>query len=363
VRLTDVETVDCERLAGPPVPTPSGVVVAVRHRGAVQLRRVPTTAAEPLVLADLPLLAAERGAVRGFAADGDRVVAAVSTPENPGDVQLVQPGADPVRVTDLNAALRDTGVRSPVELTGSASDGYPVHGWLVLPEGDGPHPVLLVVHGGPFMYHGWGFFDEAQVYARAGYAVVLPNPRGSSGYGQAHGQAVIGAFGTVDVDDVLSVLDLALARPDTDSDRVGVMGGSYGGFMTSWLAAHHGERFRAAWSERAVNAWDSFGGSSDIGWFFADAYCGADPDAQRRMSPLTHAGKITMPFAVVHSEQDWRCPLEQAQRMFVALRRNGVAAELLVFPGEGHELTRSGRPRHRKQRFDAVLEWWGRHLG
>ncbi|RKT56678.1 S9 family peptidase [Saccharothrix australiensis] len=354
VRLTDVEGVDCEKAAGPPVVVGDDVLVAVRHRGAVELRRVPLDGVE-LPLSALEVLAGEQAEVRAFAADGDTVVAVVSRADNPGEVVRVGGGV----LTSFGSAVP---ARPLVELTGSASDGYPVHGWLVLPEGEGPHPVLLVVHGGPFMYHGWGFFDEAQVYAGAGYAVVLPNPRGSAGYGQAHGQAVIGGFGTVDVDDVLSVLDVALERPDLDADRVGVMGGSYGGFMTSWLAAHHGERFRAAWSERAVNAWDSFSGSSDIGWFFTEAYCGPDPEAHKAMSPLTYAEKVSMPFMVAHSEHDWRCPLEQAQRMFVALRRNGVEAELLLFPGEGHELTRSGKPRHRKQRFDAVLEWWDRHL-
>lgn len=356
-RLTDLETVDCERLAGCPVITATGVLVGVRNRGAVELRRVPFDADEA-VLADLELVAGHQAQVKAFTEDAGRIAFIVSTPDKPGEVVLVDGGTERV-LTDFP---KPAGLRTAVELTGSASDGYPVHGWLVLPEGEGPHPVVLAVHGGPFMYHGWGFYDEAQVYANAGYAVVLPNPRGSAGYGQAHGQAVVGAFGTVDVDDVLSVLDVALSRPDLDADRVGVMGGSYGGFMASWLAAHHGERFRAAWSERAVNSWDSFSGSSDIGWFFPDAYCGPDQDVQRAMSPLTYAEKITMPFAVVHSEQDWRCPLEQAQRMFVALRRNGVAAEMLIFPGEGHELTRSGKPRHRRQRFDAVLEWWGRHL-
>ncbi|PRY42280.1 S9 family peptidase [Umezawaea tangerina] len=357
-RLTDVETVDCERAAGVPVVTGSGILVAVRNRGAVELRRVPLDASGA-VLDDLEVVAGQGGEVKSFGADGDRVVAVVSTSDNPGEVVLVGTGA----ITDFAAPLRAAGVRASVELTGTAPDGYPVHGFLVLPEGEGPHPVVLAVHGGPFMYHTKGFFDEAQVYASAGYAVVLPNPRGSAGYGQAHGQSIVGGFGTVDVDDVLAVLDAALERPELDADRVGVMGGSYGGFMTSWLAAHHGERFRAAWSERAVNAWDSFGGSSDIGWFFADAYCGADPAKQQAMSPLTYAEKISMPFAVVHSEHDWRCPLEQAQRMFVALRRNGVPAEMLIFPGEGHELTRSGKPRHRHQRFDAVLDWWSRHLG
>jgi dipeptidyl aminopeptidase/acylaminoacyl peptidase len=103
-------------------------------------------------------------------------------------------------------------------------------------------------------------------------------------------------------------------------------------------------------------------GSSDIGYFFVDAYIGSSPEVQRERSPLTYAAQIKIPFAVVHSEQDWRCPLEQAQRMFVALRRAGAPAEMLLFPGEGHELSRSGRPRHRVQRFEAILEWWARHL-
>ncbi|MGQ0838854.1 prolyl oligopeptidase family serine peptidase [Actinokineospora sp.] len=359
-RLTDPETVDCEGAAGRPLVTATGVLVAVRNRGAVELRRV-AIGADGATLSELGLVAGEQGMVKGFAADGDRVVCSLSTWDTPGEVVLVA-GDETCRLTDFSAALRDRGVRPLIEIKASAPDGYATHGWLVLPEGEGPHPVILSVHGGPFMYYGWGLFDEAQVYAAAGYAVVLPNPRGSAGYGEQHGRAIIGAMGTVDVDDVLSVLDAALERPDLDAGRVGLMGGSYGGWMTGWLAAHHGERFTAAWSERAVNAWDSFVGGSDIGWWFADAYCGPDPAAQHEMSPLTHADKIRMPFAVVHSEHDWRCPVEQAQRMFVKLRRNGVAAELLLFPGEGHELTRSGSPRHRRQRFDAVLDWWSRHL-
>lgn len=347
-RLTDVETVDIEGRSGAPVADAHGVLAVVRNRGALELRRIPFDGGPGEVLAGA------QAAVTSFATDGSTVVAVVSTPDSPGQVEFVGTG--------VRTSFPSVPACRVVELDGSASDGYPVHGWLVLPDGEGPHPVVLAVHGGPFMYHSWGFFDEAQVYASAGYAVVLPNPRGSASYGQSHGQAVIGKFGTVDVDDVLSLLDVALARDDCDADRVGVMGGSYGGFMASWLSAHHGERFRAAWSERAVNAWDSFTGSSDIGYYFPDAYCGPDPDVQRAQSPLTYAEKINLPFAVVHSEHDWRCPLEQAQRMFVALRRRGVEAEMIIFPGEGHELTRSGQPRHRKQRFDAVLEWWGRHL-
>jgi dipeptidyl aminopeptidase/acylaminoacyl peptidase len=354
-RLTDEETVDCEDI--PPRLTESAVLFAVRNRGAVELRSVPVSG-ELVPLQDTVLLAGARGRLRDFAVDGSRIVTVVSTPDSTGRVE----SAGSV-LADFSEPLRAAGLCEVREITGESPDGYPSHGWLVLPDGPGPHPVLLAVHGGPFAYHGWGFFDEAQVYASAGYAVVLPNPRGSAGYGQSHGQAIVHAFGTVDVDDVLSVLDRALEQPELDSSRVGVMGGSYGGFMTSWLAAHHGQRFRAAWSERAVNAWDSFTGSSDIGWVFTSAYVGEDLETQLKTSPLTHADQIKIPFAIVHSEHDWRCPVEQAQRMFVALHRQGTPVELLLFPGEGHELTRSGQPRHRAERFEAVLEWWSRHLG
>lgn len=356
-RLTDAETVDCDPAAGPPVPFGGELLVAVRTRGAVELRAVPRGADEA-GLDDLRVVGGERARVTAFAADGDAIVAAMTTPESRGDLFLL--GSGPL--TDWSKPLRDKGIRPLTELSATSADGYPVHGWLVLPDGDGPHPALLVVHGGPFADYGWGLFDEAQVYASAGYAVVLANPRGSAGYGESHGRAILHALGTVDADDLLALFDAALDRPDLDGDRTGLMGGSYGGFMTGWLAAHHGERFRAAWSERAVNAWDSFTGSSDIGWKFTRCYVGDDPAEQRARSPLTYADKIGIPFAVVHSEFDWRCPVEQAQRLFVALKRAGTETELLLFPGEGHELSRSGRPRHRVRRFEAVLDWWSRHL-
>ncbi|RSM70484.1 S9 family peptidase [Kibdelosporangium aridum] len=354
-RLTDVETIDCEESVAPQL-VGSSVLVSIINRGASELRRIPLSASA-ITLAETTLLAGARGKVKAFAVDGSRVVAAVSTPDSAGCVVF----EDKV-LADFSEPLRASGVHEVREITGKSRDGYESHGWVVLPDGPGPHPVLLAVHGGPFAYHGWGFFDEAQIYASAGYLVILPNPRGSTGYGQAHGQAIVQAFGTVDVDDVLSLLDAALELPEADPSRVGVMGGSYGGFMTSWLAAHHGQRFRAAWSERAVNAWDSFTGSSDIGYSFTDCYVSTDWETQVKTSPLTYADQIKIPFAVVHSEHDWRCPVEQAQRMFVALHKQGTPVEFLLFPGEGHELTRSGQPRHRKQRFEAVLDWWARHL-
>ena len=223
--------------------------------------------------------------------------------------------------------------------------------------------MLLAIHGGPFSQYSYSLYDEAQVYAGAGYVVVLGNPRGSSGYGEAHGRAIKHAMGTVDADDLLALLDAALATDGVDRDRVGVMGGSYGGYMTTWLIGHVGERFRAAIVERAVTAFDSFTGSSDIGFTFTDEYAGSDPAAVAAQSPLTYVGKIDIPTLIIHSEHDWRCPVEQAQRLYVALRTRGVPTELLLFPGEGHELSRSGLPSHRLARFEAVLDWWARHLG
>jgi dipeptidyl aminopeptidase/acylaminoacyl peptidase len=247
------------------------------------------------------------------------------------------------------------------ERTASAPDGHPVHGWVTTPPGPGPHPVLLTIHGGPFAQYGWSLFDETQVYVSAGYAVVQCNPRGSSGYGSAHGRAIRGGFGELDAADVLAFLDAALEDPDLDGDRVGIMGGSYGGYLTTLLIGRT-SRFAAAISERAFLDPVSFVGSSDIGWTFPDQYLGTDPDRLAAQSAMTNAGSITTPTLVIHSEEDWRCPVEQGARLYVELKRRGVPSELLLFPGEGHELSRSGRPKHRLARFEHVLRWWARWL-
>jgi dipeptidyl aminopeptidase/acylaminoacyl peptidase len=278
-----------------------------------------------------------------------------------GELGVVRDGAVH-RLTDFGAQVREHCPPRPiVELTPSAPDGHALHGFLVTPDGPGPHPVLLMIHGGPFTQYGWTLFDEAQVYAGAGYAVVYGNPRGSSGYGAAYGDWIRGSVGERSMVDLIAMLDDALARPELDETRVGVLGGSHGGFMTSWLIGHT-DRFKAAVSERAVNAIDSFEGSSDIGWGFGFDLYGPGVEHQHAESPLTYADKITTPVLIVHSEQDWRCPLEQGQRLYVALRNRDAEVEMLVFPGEGHELSRSGLPSHRVARFDAIVDWFGRYL-
>ncbi len=374
-RLTDVATVHVDADAGDPVVVDGLVLVAVDDRGTVAVRAVPVDGRD-VPLHEMAVVLGGPRVVKGFAVNGPRIAAVIADAASCGDIVMgdltdlkrAAAAGEPspeVRLSDISAPLREAGLAGVVEITATATDGYPVHGWLVLPPDGaftGPHPVLLSVHGGPHSAYTRSVFDEAQMYATNGYAVVLPNPRGSAGYGEGHGRAIVGRLGTVDVDDVLALLDAALARDDLDAARVGVMGGSYGGFMTSWLASHAPGRFVAGISERAVNAWDSFAGSSDIGYFFADAYVGSDPDRQRALSPLQHADRIDIPLLIVHSEQDWRCPLEQAQRLFVALKLRGHETEMLLFPGEGHELSRSGRPKHRQQRFEAILDWWARYL-
>ena len=361
VRMTDELTVDVETATGPVLVTDDAVLVTVRDRGSVGLRSVPLSA-ENVPLDDLPLLTDTHVEVKAQVRAGVRVVAVIADPTSAGEIHLLDAAGGDQTLTELSAPLQGAGLIAPKEIETAGPDGYPVHGWLFLPPGEGPHPVILLIHGGPHAAYGWGVFDEAQVYAAAGYAVVMGNPRGSAGYGLDHGRVLVGRLGEVDVTDVLTLLDAALEHPECDATRVGVMGGSYGGFMTSWLVGHHGDRFRAGISERALNAWDSFEGSSDIGYGFGESYVGTGRDRQWSMSPLAAAGDIAIPLLIIHSEQDWRCPIEQAQRLFVALANRGAPVEMLLFPGEGHELSRSGQPRHRVQRFEAILDWWGRHL-
>lgn len=369
-RLTDAETVHVGRLAA----DGDGVVGVDLVRGKGVAFRVDATGA--MTRWDVP------GSVVSVGAGGGARVAVCADVDAPGELVLLtpvplvepsgmvaerdearEPGEAPVqRLTAFGSALRQASPAVvPLELTAMAPDGYPVHGWVVRPDGDGPHPVLLMLHGGPFAAFGPSFFDEAQVYAQAGYAVAMCNPRGSAGYGQAHAAAIQGAFGGLDAVDVLAFLDHALATvPGLASDRVGVMGGSYGGFLTAWLTAHE-SRFTAAIVERGYLDPRSFVGASDIGWYFPAGVHGS-PEKMDAQSPLLLVDRVRTPTLVIHSENDLRCPLATAQRYFTELRLHGVEAELLVFPGEGHELSRSGSPQHRKARFDHILRWWNTHL-
>jgi len=340
------------------------LIVRHLHRGHVRLLRIDPHA-PPGTAPDLLL---DETVVTGHAAsaDGSTVFVSAGDHGRVGDLAVVRSGSA-AWITDVSARLRDRGgVSEPIELEAVGPDGAAVHGWVVLPDanehGTGPYPVLLNIHGGPFTQYPAAFFDEAQVYAGAGYAVVMCNPRGSAGYGFEHGRSIHHAMGTVDADDIMLFLDHALAdeRFGLDPDRVGVMGGSYGGYMTALLTTRT-ERFVAAIVERGYLDGTSFVGSSDIGWFFPHQYHGAG-DATAEQSPMLHVDRVRTPTLVIHSESDWRTPVEQGQRWFTELKLRGVPVELLLFPAESHELSRTGRPRHRRQRFDHILRWWATYL-
>ena len=297
--------------------------------------------------------------ITGAAEKSGTLAVTYSDPTTPGELAVVRDG-ELITLSDFVRTLPTPVAQREITVTGP--DGYPVHGWVFLPDGDGPHPVLLNIHGGPFADYTWGYFDEPQVLAEAGYAVVQCNPRGSQGYGRAHGLAVKERMGTVDMQDVLAFLDGAIAEFDElDGERVGILGGSYGGYLTAWTIAHE-HRFAAAIVERGYLDPLAFIGTSDIGWFFSEEYVGRDPGHALTQSPQAVVHQVRTPTLVMHSEEDWRCPPDQAQRYFASLRRAGVETEMLLFPGENHELSRSGTPWHRRERFEAILEWWGRYL-
>jgi dipeptidyl aminopeptidase/acylaminoacyl peptidase len=353
VRLSDPESMDLG--GGIELIGADGALVLNNRRGSVQLVEFGPSG-QRSILHD-----GER-VVTGAAEHAGTVLLSFADAGTAGDVAVLEGGRLRV-LSDFSAPLRfEAGIIAPQELTFASADGYPVHGWLVSPAGDGPHPVLLNIHGGPFAQFTGALFDEAQVYAAAGYAVLMCNPRGSAGYGQAHGRSIKGRMGTVDMQDVLAFLDGALQKfEELDAEALGIMGGSYGGYLTAWTISHD-HRFKASIVERGFLDPVSFTGSSDIGWFFGGEYTGRSAEEMAAQSPMARVDQVRTPTLIIHSEEDLRCPVEQGQRYFTALKQLGVEAAFLVFPGENHELSRSGTPHHRRQRFDQILQWWSRHL-
>ncbi len=303
--------------------------------------------------------------------DGALVAFTATDPLSPAEVFVcAADGSGERQLTDCNREWKREVTLSRPERFRFERAGFPIDAWLMKPSGfeaGRRYPLLLNVHGGPHAQYGFPFFDEFQVQAGAGYAVLYTNPRGSQGYGEAFTRAVVGDWGGGDAADVLAGLDEALRRFDwIDPERLGLLGGSYGGFMTSWIVGHS-QRFRAACSERAVNSHVTMFGTSDIGHLFNAVELGGilpweDMAKYLERSPLTYAKDITTPLLIVHSEDDLRCPIAEAEQLFMVLKTLRRDVTFVRFPDENHELSRSGKPRHRLERFRIILEWFAQHL-
>jgi dipeptidyl aminopeptidase/acylaminoacyl peptidase len=248
-------------------------------------------------------------------------------------------------------------------------DGNDLQGWILTPPDFDPnktYPAILEIHGGPLAQYGFAFMFEFFYLTAHDYVVFFTNPRGGQGYGAAHAQAIYDDWGNADYADAMAWTDYVEKLPYIDETRLGVTGGSYGGFMTNWIIGHT-DRFKAAVTQRSVSNFISMLGSSDLHdrWrnlFGAQGYPWDDFDNYWRQSPLKYFGNVKTPTLVIHSEQDLRCNIEQGEQVFVALKVLGVETELVRFPEESHGLSRGGRTDRRIARLNHILRWFDKYL-
>lgn len=271
------------------------------------------------------------------------------------------------QITHFNdKVLRGKYVAVP-ERCDAVNAGHDVHGFVLKPIGYDPdkkYPVILDIHGGPKTVYGTVYYHEMQYWAGHGYFVIYCNPTGSDGRGNAFAD-IRGKYGTVDYEDIMAFTDAALkAYPAMDETRLFETGGSYGGFMTNWIVGHT-DRFRACATQRSISDWFSFYGVSDIGFRFAEDQNLADPwhDPEKlwEHSPMKYIDKCKTPVLLIHSLEDYRCPVDQGYQMFTSLLAHGVEAKLVLFKGENHDLSRTGKPKHRVRRLEEITAWFDAH--
>src|SRR5439155_5671693 len=286
-------------------------------------------------------VASRERAIYSFDVRAGRVVVCIADPANPGDVVVLDEGEER-RLTDANPWLRDRFVAVPERHEFVAADGLPIEGWLIRPAGhDGTRrcPLVLQIHGGPHSQYGWTFFQEFQVLAGLGFLVLYVNPRGSDGYGESFKRAVVRDWGGADHQDLMLALDQAIERTGfVDEERLGVAGGSYGGYMTNWMIGQS-HRFAAAVAMRSIcNLVSDYAQHDIVPWAVEEL--GPPPwetlDELWLRSPIRYADRIRTPLLLLHSEMDLRCPISQAEELFGALRLLGREVELVRFPGESH---------------------------
>ena len=273
------------------------------------------------------------------------------------------------KLTHINENLlryRDLGEIEEVWFKGTADND--LQGWILKPpnfDESKRYPSILEIHGGPRVQYGNFFMHEFYFLAAQGYVVYFCNPRGSQGYGEEHSKAIWNNWGTADYDDLIKWVDFIEKKPYIDTKRMGVTGGSYGGYMTNWIIGHT-DRFKAAVTQRSVSNLISMYGSSDYNWAFQYELGNKPPwenmENYWRQSPMKYIGNVKTPTLIIHSEQDLRCAIEQGEQIFVALKKLGVDTEMVSFPEEPHGLSRSGRTDKRIERLKHIVDWFNRYL-
>lgn len=305
-----------------------------------------------------------------FAGTGKLCVYIMGNHTTPADahVQKLAGQAKPKRLTRFNEQLlMETYVQKPQEVIVAGNDGYPIHGWILKPPGfkaSRKYPSIMEIHGGPRVQYGNTFFFEMQYLAARGYVVYYCNPRGGQGYGRAHAECVVDNWGTLDYDDCISFTEFMAGRTYINKNKMGVTGGSYGGYMTNWIVSHT-NMFKAAVTQRSVTNFISMFGSSDIGFMLDREIKGKpwiDFEHWWDRSPIKYVKNVKTPLLIIHSEKDLRCPLEQGGQLFISLRKLRRKVEMVLFPDEPHGLSRGGRPDRRLARLGRIVGWFDKHL-
>jgi dipeptidyl aminopeptidase/acylaminoacyl peptidase len=306
-----------------------------------------------------------------FDCSGAKMAYAQGEMTTPGQVWLRDFSTGRTRkLTRFNETLlRGIDLGQVEEIWFKGPDHNDLQGWIIKPPGfdeSKKYPSILEIHGGPMAQYGHYFMHEFYFLAGQGYVVHFCNPRGGVGYGEAHTKAIYNDWGAADYADIMAWVEVVRQKPYIDAGRMGVTGGSYGGFMTNWIIGHT-DQFKAAVTQRSVSNFISMSGSSDLGnvWdalFGAERAFWEDVDNFWRQSPLKYVGHVKTPTLVIHSEQDLRCDIEQGEQMFVALKKVGVETELVRFPGESHGLSREGRTDRRIARLKHILRWFDKYL-
>jgi dipeptidyl aminopeptidase/acylaminoacyl peptidase len=309
-----------------------------------------------------------RRRLNGFAYDATKKMVAYVATSVDAPTELYIANADGTgerKLTTFNDKLNAEIAWSTAErFTYPSVGGLDIEGWLMKPAGYEPgkkYPLVLYIHGGPHSQYNEGWFDEFQSLAGAGVWVLYTNPRGSSGYGGDFTYSTRGRWGAEDYVDLMKAVDIAAKRPDVDTTRLGVTGGSYGGFMTAWVTTKT-NRFKAAEADRMISEWTYWYGASDAQGLTEFEFYGKPWDnfaMYDTLSPIRHVAKVRTPTLIVQSEEDFRTPIGNADLWFMALKKQGVPVELVRYPRSTHDLSRTGEPWLLVDRLARIRQWFG----